>query len=136
MAVINVGCYVWINNSVAVIPDNDPATVVLLELYDGYDHGPGDPSDDIYTSPRPLGEAGSRAQSVVRGNGNQDDNRVERYFYQRIASAMLAPKAVKPASTFNLRYTAVALKDFGHLKVMPVESALLASTSINFLTRQ
>ena len=28
MAVINVGCYVWINNSVAVIPDGDTDTIV------------------------------------------------------------------------------------------------------------
>ena len=46
----------------------------LLELYDGFAHGPGDPSDDVYTIPRPD-EAGSRAQAVVRGNGAQDDNR-------------------------------------------------------------
>ena len=40
MAVIDVGCYVWINNSVAVITDNEPTTMVLLELYDGFDHSP------------------------------------------------------------------------------------------------
>ena len=118
MAMINVGCYVWINNSVAVIPDADPATMVLLEMYDDFDHGPGDPSDDVYTSPRPDG-AGSRAQAVVRGNGARGDNRAEVYSYRRGASSTLPPKNMKSASTFNERYTAVALRDFGHLKVMP-----------------
>ena len=83
MAVINVGCYVWINNSVAVVPDGDPGTMVLVWLYDvDFNPGHGDPSDDVYAAPRPD-EAGSRAQAVIHSNGDQDDNRMEHYFYRR-----------------------------------------------------
>ena len=63
-----------------VVPDNDPLTVDLLELYDGFDRGSGEPSDDVYTAPRPDDD-GYRAQAAVHGNGAQDGNRVASYYY-------------------------------------------------------
>lgn len=98
-----------------------------MELYDGYfNHGHGDPSDGITTSPEDQNRSVSKDQKVIRGNGDQDDNRAKSYFYCRASfTAIQPPKAIKSYSAFNERRTAIAYKDFGRLKVIPTRTAML-----------
>ncbi|MDL2260253.1 hypothetical protein LJB99_05200, partial [Deltaproteobacteria bacterium OttesenSCG-928-K17] len=61
---------------------------------------------------------------LIRGNGNQDDNREEAFFFQSPAGIMAAmPPIIQAATNFRERRIVAAYKDFGHLKVMPAADA-------------
>lgn len=146
LALIWVGCLVWIDNSIAIIPDNDPATFVSPQAIKGFGSVDGR-HHTIQSDVRDF-NSGS-AQRVVRGNGDQDDNR-EEYFslipltgtlgqsglwsvtanYNQsrqtfsaapVSKVRTEPKPQPRPSGFVQRRTVVAYKDFGHLKVMSAE---------------
>ncbi len=136
MALINVGSLVWINNGLAITPDDDQNITVPLSAFRGVYQGENDLSDDTCAAPISPQEADGLAQGLIYGNGGLDDNREESYTYQRPTTTMRPPKAVKSASTFNNRYTAKSFQDFGHLKVMPAgDAALISDIFINLTLR-
>ena len=98
-ALISVGSLIWIDNSVAVIPDNDPTTFVQLELIDGIEgneDGSAEWQDDDHDWKDPL-----HGQMVVRGNGDRDDNKEESYFLRRYVGQVIKPEYKECASSFD-----------------------------------
>jgi len=115
LALIWVGCLVWIDNSLAIIPDNDPRTSFLLEG-----------GSAARAKPAQLHQAGPVSDSgggalVVRGNGDRDDNREEAFYFQAAAGLRVPAEYRSAVSGFKQLRTAVAYKDFGHLKIMVAE---------------
>lgn len=110
------GTLFWVSNSWALIMDDDPATRVDLAAYlhaglaDGHIQAL-DPGGD--------GRIPIAGGTLVRGNGDQDDNREERPLLHLVSAVVVPPRAAKAVSNFSERRTAVAYKDFGHLKIMP-----------------
>lgn len=76
LSLVMMGCLFWVDNSWAVILDNDPGTFVDISIYlDGGLGNSGDPA---------LGEDGDGVIPVVvgalvHGNGDQDDNKEEAF---------------------------------------------------------
>ena len=133
VALINVGCLLWFGNSRAVVPDNNPATVTQLELIDDIEGNEGRAAewrDDDYDRAGPL-----QAQMIVRGNGNQDDNRESSFFLRRHAGPVINTECKDSASSFNERRTVAAYRDFGHLKVMPAASFISENSFSAFAER-
>lgn len=114
-ALIQVGCLVWIDNCVAVIPDDDPRTVVTVQLFKGFESGRVRASQ-IKAVDQDVDSFS--AQALVHGNGDQDDNREESFFFKPRAAVTIRLECRSAVSSFNQRRTAVAYKDFGHLKIM------------------
>lgn len=117
------GTLFWVDNSWALIADSDPATQVQLSLLLRVDFGdlPDQLADEDGDGVLPI--AGG---FLVRGNGDQDDNREEAFFPQRPVGALSPPPAFRAAvDSFGERRTVAAYMDFGHLKVMPAAEALI-----------
>ena len=116
LSLVKMGGMFWVNNTWAVVPDSDPTTVTQISmllgggLYDGQETELDEDGDGVI----PI--AGG---VLVRGNGNQDDNREEAVPLRRLTGVLIEPHTSKSVTNFNDRRTVVAYKDFGHLKVMP-----------------
>lgn len=116
-ALIFTGSVIWIGNDLALIPDNDPRTRFTLETLDGPASKRKPPQ--FHCEGR-ADDSGGRTM-MVRGNGDQDDNREEAFLIKPWAAETVAPPAASSADNFKERRTAVSYKDFGHLKVMSAE---------------
>lgn len=115
-SLVFMGGLIWIDNSWAIIPDDDPATSfdssLLRDILDGGDDLDERDADGDGQIPVPGGK-------LVRGNGDQDDNRQEplRIVY-RPGALIVQNHSPVPAKMWTHR-TLKSYLDFGHLKVMP-----------------
>ena len=122
-ALIFVGSLIWINNSVAIIPDNDPLTFIRLEIiaaaepqFQAADHDWEDLAEN---------------QIVVRGNGDRDDNR-EQPFVLSLVEFDIVPIIPIPATiSFADSRMVVAYWKFGHLKIMPAAEMFFTVLNLN-----
>ena len=118
-ALIFVGSLIWINNSVAIIPDNDSTTFIRLEIiaaaepqFKAADHDWEDLAEN---------------QIVVRGNGDR-----ELPFVLSLVESDVVPIIPIPAVTsFADSRMVVAYWKLGHLKVMPAAEMLFTVLNLN-----
>jgi hypothetical protein len=144
-SLISMGGLIWVDNSWALIPDGDPATSFDRSIFDIM-AGQADCSD---LDPDGDGQIPLTGGKLVKGNGDQDDNREEYFIFMPLAvvsgrgglwsvsanhhqnrqvpfvspvsKAGTEPKLKPgPSGLTHCRIT-VAYKDFGHLKVMSAE---------------
>lgn len=123
------GSLFWVDNDWALIrvgPDGTliqggPATALAqpslfdLPLAGGLDHDEIQKLDPDGDGVIPL--AGGY---LLRGNGDQDDNREDVFFFRRLVDIPVASSPhIQTVTNYGERRTALAYKDFGHLKVMP-----------------
>lgn len=120
-SLVMMGALVWIDNSWALITDNDPATMTRLDLLQG---GGLDSltcqaldQDGDGVIPFPGGY-------LIRGNGGLDDNKEEPFIVEGFSGIIIKPQPFKAVTNFRDRRTVVAYKDFGHLKLMPLAEAI------------
>jgi hypothetical protein len=119
LTLIWMGCLIWMNNSLALIPDNDPRTNINIEMMVGFDSGKAD---------HQWHQAGHSPDSsggvlCARGNGNRDDNRERSFVFQPPLGEEIVLAPINVETGFDQRRTVAAYKDFGHLKVMPADDA-------------
>ncbi|UQZ88847.1 hypothetical protein C4J81_06390 [Deltaproteobacteria bacterium Smac51] len=110
------GTLFWIDNSWALIFDDDPYTQINISSYydlDGNDDSRAElEADDDGIVPVTGG-------ILVQGNGDQDDNRDEPFSITKRPSRVVSVKSTSIYSDFRERRMVKAYRDFGHLKVMP-----------------
>ena len=141
---ILMGCWVWIDNRWAVIPNitGEANWSLDLDFIADLMGLPDDPLSHKLMSPAQAAE-NNKALPLVEGNGDEDDDRVEPFVpppflavRSRIEVVLKKPAQVDrrqvasykdmgqlkvaPASTLCIeRRTLATYKDFGHLKVGP-----------------
>lgn len=115
-SLISIGGLIWINNSWAVIPDEDPSTFfeisVIWDELDGNDDISALDPDGDGRIPVPGG-------TLLKGNGDQDDNKQEPMTIVYRPGALEAPN-FSDAPLFCREDLAVkSYLGFGHLKIFP-----------------
>gem|GEM_PF-2707112 len=122
LSLVMTGSLFWINNSYAVIPDNDPTTMIDLGQLLGEGSGGGGPGGSV---PSMLGLSDDGVIPVaggvlVSGNGDLDDNKEEPFILKDLCKEIIWRQTyAKAVASFRERRTVTAYKDFGHLKVIP-----------------
>jgi len=124
-SLVMMGTLFWIDNSWALILDNDPLTVA--EISDYFDGNPGLQDDDDGVVPIAGG-------ILIRGNGDQDDNKEEIFQLDRRFEWVVYFKMYTALNSFVERHITRSYKDFGHLKVMPAGGDIAGFISISLLT--
>lgn len=120
-ALIFVGSLLWFGNCRAVIPDFERTTSVQLELIDDVE---GNEGGDLEIQAADHDRANPlKSQMIVRGSGDQDDNRERPFVFRRVDSEILAITWRPAVTAFADRRTAVAYWNLGRLKVMPAGDA-------------
>ena len=118
-ALIFIVSLIWLDNSVAIIPNNDSTTSARLEIVDGKEviavEGPEFQATDHDQ------EDLAKSQKIVRGNGGRDDNR-ERPFVLSLVESDIVPIIPIPV---------VAYWKLGHLKVMQPAEMLFTVLNLN-----
>lgn len=114
-SLITVGSLVWIDNSVALIPDGNTATQSRVKSLVGLNH----PSlyDELITISEQTQP--SSGDALLAGNGDLDDNREESFVFRTLVSLIAKLFAPLASSNFRERYTAKSYIDFGLLRLMP-----------------
>ena len=116
LSLVKMGVIFWVGNTWALIPDNDPTTPTQVSmLFDGRLHN----SHQAELDKDGDGVIPIAGGMLVRGNGDQDDNKEDPIQLRRVSVTVVQPYITKAATNFRDRRTVVAYKDFGHLKVMP-----------------
>ena len=129
-SLIMMGSLFWIDNSWALIFDDDPQTMV-----DIVDYLDGDLDDDSGLQDDDDGIVPITGGTLIRGNGDQDDNKEETFQLCRQVGRLIDYKTHSAMNGFEERYTTRSYKDFGHLKVMPVGDNIADIISTSLLTR-
>ena len=110
---------IWIGNSWAVLPDGDPGTSldssILFEiLSDKIDCEDLDPDGD--------GQIPLAGGKLLRGNGDQDDNRSEPWRIVYRPGALISWVYFSAPAKMRDHGAVKSYLDFGHLKVFPEAS--------------
>ena len=116
LSLVNMGTLFWVNNSWALVLDNDPTSMVNLAAF--FDGGGSDAKcaelDDDNDGLVPV--AGG---VLVRGNGDRDDHKEEPFTIPLHVADAVVPLFYLFSAKAAYRCMAVSYKDFGHLKLMP-----------------
>lgn len=115
-ALIMMGGLFWIDNSWALIGDNDPTTKVELSLYTGGCLGDNSHTELDQDDNGVIPIAGGL---LIYGNGDQDDNKNKAILIRTMAGAIVPLLPLRVVNSFTTHRLVAAYYDFGHLKVMP-----------------
>lgn len=121
-SLVLMGGLIWIDNSWALFPDNDPATSFESSILFKITTGELD-CDDL--DPDGDGQIPLAGGKLMKGNGDQDDNKPEplRIVY-RLGAIIPANRPSVPLKRWDCQAVRSYL-DFGHLKVFPDASVFL-----------
>lgn len=115
-SLISMGGLIWVDNSWAIFPDDDPSTSFDSSLLFGIMTGEVD-CDDL--DPDGDGQIPLAGGTLLRGNGDQDDNKSDPLRLLVRTGAIVTPNHYyAPIKKWDYRATKSYL-DFGHLKVFP-----------------
>lgn len=118
ISVICMGGILWVNNSWAVVPDDDPSTYFDISVFFDDLDGKSDLPDMDSDGDGQIPLAGGK---LLKGNGDQDDNKHEPILLGiNCGSIVDHPDSIflRICSATNVVQSYV---DFGHLKVMPAD---------------
>ena len=110
------GRLIWIDNSWAVLPDGDPGTsfessILFEALADKIDCEDLDPDGD--------GQIPLTGGKLVKGNGDQDDNRSEPWRIVYRPGVLISRVYFSAPAKMRDHGVVKSYLDFGHLKVFP-----------------
>ena len=127
-SLVMMGTLFWVDNSWALIFDDDPQTMVEISaLLDD------DLVDDSNLQDDDDGVIPITGGTLVRGNGDQDDNKDETFSLARQFGRVIDFKAHPALNRFEEQYTTRSYKDFGHLKVMPAGDGISQNNPMNLV---
>ena len=116
LSLVSMGGLFWVNNSWALVLDNDPTTMVNLAAF--FD-GSGSDAKCAELDDDNDGRVPVAGGVLVRGNGDRDDHKEEPLIIPRHMAAAAAPGFGRIPARALYRPMVMSYKDFGHLKVMP-----------------
>lgn len=115
-SLISMGGLIWINNSWAVFPDDDPATSfdfsLILETLNGQADFSAIDVDGDGQIPVPGGK-------LLKGNGTRDDNKHDPIVIVSRPGEIITPNPFNALVVFRVHRAVSSYLDFGHLKVFP-----------------
>ena len=128
-SLVSMGGMLWINNSWAFFPDDDPATKANISF--SLDGQAGDDFDSKF-DPDGDGQIPLAGGKLIKGNGDQDDNKEREFILCRRFDRVIEFKPHPTRNSFATRRVTMSYKDFGHLKVRPAGDGLTSIISIVF----
>ena len=117
-----IGMIFWVDNSWALLPDDNPDTLMDISIF--FDGQVGDGAcpelDSDGDGQIPL--AGGKLQ---RGNGDQDDNKLKPIIIIYQPEALVAPNPFNVPAIMWSGSVVKSYLNFGHLKIFPDAAASL-----------
>ena len=131
LSLVMMGGLLWVNNSWALILDNDANTSVNLGIFLG-GHLNDDPSPELDDDDD--GVVPVAGGTLFHGNGDQDDNKEEAFLLRVNCGSIVEPPENYQLFAYSERRLVLAYIDFGHLKVMPAGDGIANTIPSNPLT--
>ena len=119
-SLILTGGLIWINNTWAMVQDNDPDTSFDVSIiFDGMD-GKTDLSD---LDPDGDGQIPLAGGKLLKGNGGFDDNKPDPILITGRAVVLVTPSSFPAPLLVQENRVIKSYLDFGHLKIFPDASS-------------
>ena len=128
-SLVMMGGLIWINNTWAIMPDDDPATSFDISAFFGYSIGQIDLSD---LDPDGDGQIPLAGGKLLRGNGDQDDNKQDPIVIVYRLEALVETSFSDAPVLCQAGQMVKSYLDFGHLKVFPdVSTSIIIKENTN-----